>query len=578
MVVSIVGDTTGLNKSLTDSQKKMAAFGVNVAAVTAAVVQLGKVAARSVKEFSDYGSAIYDAGQKTGLSTDSIQEWKFIAEQTGTTLESVTGAVGMMTRGLETNKKMFADLGIELKNADGTFRSTTDIFNDTVSTLSGMTDETERDAAAFKLLGRSAQSLIPILNAGESGIKGMRDEARSLGLILDKETISNADQLGDSMDALKASLTSAKNNMVNDMAPALIKIANGLKDLIERTVSSRKEWEAFVRATKGQVTTQDELTLAIKGTIAARAVLIEQAGEDVGAQTRADIMLQIDANKALESSLRARAKAMASATEANRLGTEAARAKAAADQAAADIASKAAETIQANADKQKEIIALQDEAGRQAADRYGDLIVANAQAYDAIEAKRIEAHNAEMARIDAEKQSRIDTLTFAYNAIGSIIDQAAENEIANIENSTKSEEEKAKLIAQVKRKQAIWDKAQALVDIAVNTAEAITKALPNIFLAGLVGVLGAAQAAFVAAQPLPPLPLADGGIVMPKSGGTLAQIAEAGQPEAVIPLDKLDGMGGQMHLVVNLDSRPLLDKIFDATKNRTVLISQGAVV
>jgi hypothetical protein len=32
------------------------------------------------------------------------------------------------------------------------------------------------------------------------------------------------------------------------------------------------------------------------------------------------------------------------------------------------------------------------------------------------------------------------------------------------------------------------------------------------------------------------------------------------------------------HLVVNLDSRPLLDKIFDATKNRTVLISQGAVV
>ena len=219
-----------------------------------------------------------------------------------------------------------------------------------------------------------------------------------------------------------------------------------------------------------------------------------------------------------------------------------------------------------------------DDAAKQSADRYGDLIVANAQAYDAIEAKRIEAHDAEMDRIDAEKQSRIDSLTYAYNQIGSIIDQAAENEIANIENSTKSEEEKAKLIAQVKRKQAVWDKAQSLVDIAINTAEAITKALPNIFLAGLVGVLGAAQAAFVAAQPLPPLPLSDGGIVMPKNGGTLAQIAEAGQPEAVIPLDKLGGLGGDIHLVVQLDSRPFLDKIFPATRDRTILISSGAVV
>lgn len=38
--------------------------------------------------------------------------------------------------------------------------------------------------------------------------------------------------------------------------------------------------------------------------------------------------------------------------------------------------------------------------------------------------------------------------------------------------------------------------------------------------------------------------LAEGGIVMPRPGGVLAQIAEAGQPEAVIPLDKLGSMNG----------------------------------
>lgn len=39
-------------------------------------------------------------------------------------------------------------------------------------------------------------------------------------------------------------------------------------------------------------------------------------------------------------------------------------------------------------------------------------------------------------------------------------------------------------------------------------------------------------------------PLAKGGIVMPRPGGTLAQIAEAGQAEAVIPLDRLGSLGG----------------------------------
>lgn len=38
--------------------------------------------------------------------------------------------------------------------------------------------------------------------------------------------------------------------------------------------------------------------------------------------------------------------------------------------------------------------------------------------------------------------------------------------------------------------------------------------------------------------------LAEGGIVMPQPGGVLANIAEAGRPEAVIPLDRLGNMGG----------------------------------
>jgi hypothetical protein len=81
--------------------------------------------------------------------------------------------------------------------------------------------------------------------------------------------------------------------------------------------------------------------------------------------------------------------------------------------------------------------------------------------------------------------------------------------------------------------------------------------------------------------------LADGGIVMPRPGGVPVTVAEAGVPEIVGPLDKVESMlraaGGSVdstpiHLVVKLDSKPFLDKIFPATKNRTVLISAASVV
>jgi len=85
-----------------------------------------------------------------------------------------------------------------------------------------------------------------------------------------------------------------------------------------------------------------------------------------------------------------------------------------------------------------------------------------------------------------------------------------------------------------------------------------------------------------------PVQLAAGGVVMPKVGGTIAKIAEAGIPEVVFPLDRLESFleknamasnsEGMTHLQVMLDSKPILEKIFPASRNGTVLISARAVV
>lgn len=51
-----------------------------------------------------------------------------------------------------------------------------------------------------------------------------------------------------------------------------------------------------------------------------------------------------------------------------------------------------------------------------------------------------------------------------------------------------------------------------------------------------------------------PIPMAEGGVVLPRPGGTLAQIGEAGKAEAVIPLDRLGSMGGGNNYSITINA------------------------
>lgn len=73
--------------------------------------------------------------------------------------------------------------------------------------------------------------------------------------------------------------------------------------------------------------------------------------------------------------------------------------------------------------------------------------------------------------------------------------------------------------AKRKRKQAEYDKAASMAQAIINTAEAVAKALTagpvlGPILAGMIGALGAAQVALIAAQPLPEIPTySEGGAI-----------------------------------------------------------------
>lgn len=81
-----------------------------------------------------------------------------------------------------------------------------------------------------------------------------------------------------------------------------------------------------------------------------------------------------------------------------------------------------------------------------------------------------------------------------------------------------------------RQKQAVFNKAMGVMEIGINTAVGITKALPNFVLAALVAALGAVQLATVLATPIPKYEFGTRG---KKHKGGIAEVGEK-RPEVIL--------------------------------------------
>lgn len=129
-----------------------------------------------------------------------------------------------------------------------------------------------------------------------------------------------------------------------------------------------------------------------------------------------------------------------------------------------------------------------------------------------------EAYDKEIERIESLEEN------------GAISTEEAEARKRAAEDKTAAKNaELEKKKAALQEKQAKWDKANSIVQAGMATALAITKALPNLVLAALVGAMGAAQIAVIAAQPIPRY--AKGTKDHP---GGLAIVGDGGKKEGII--------------------------------------------
>ncbi len=169
--------------------------------------------AKSISDLIEVTGQLNDLSQAVGVNTDALQELAYAASLSGADFETVVGAMRKLNvhlaQAAEGNAEMaqsFAAVGARIRNFDGSLRSADEVIGDIAERFKTLPDGAKKTALAIQVFGKSGASLIPTLNGGRDALAELRTEARDLGIVLDKQTIEAGDNLGDSVDRVKAAV------------------------------------------------------------------------------------------------------------------------------------------------------------------------------------------------------------------------------------------------------------------------------------------------------------------------------------------------------------------------------------
>lgn len=235
-----------------------------------------------VTETAAAGDAIDKNSQRLGMTNEAYQEWAYILSRNGadigtltTGMRTLTNQIDALGSGSKTAAASFEKLGLsyeDLSKLTGEQQ-----FSLVVERLQGISDQTERNAIANDVLGRSYMDLIPLLNQSADSVENLRQRAHETGQIMTDEGVTAAVNYTDAMDTLTRSFDGFKQRIGAQILPGITEVAEGITDLVSGVDGAEDKIKNGIDETLDAV----EEILPEIGSIAGRLAdaLIDNAGD-----------------------------------------------------------------------------------------------------------------------------------------------------------------------------------------------------------------------------------------------------------------------------------------------------------
>lgn len=207
------------NKSIAALQDYAKKAGAAIVAGTTAVATgLSALTLKSALAADDLNTL----AKQSGFSTADIQKWQYASDLIDVSIDDIVKSAAKMKKNMISTSSTTVDawnqLGIKVKDSNGHLRNSTTVFYETLTALSKVQNETERDTLAMTLFGKSADSLAGIVDDGGAALQELAGKAEKAGVILSQDTLDSANALNDKVDTLKATVKGFAGKVGSELA------------------------------------------------------------------------------------------------------------------------------------------------------------------------------------------------------------------------------------------------------------------------------------------------------------------------------------------------------------------------
>ncbi len=209
------------------------------------VVAAGMFAGASALVYNvmDTASEITTLADKTGISTDALQEWSYVAKQAGVSADAVTKDLAKLNGTLDLQSQWlygdaFSSIGVAVTDANGNLRETDDLLGDLSNHMAGLSRQ--QAVQLGSQLGLSEDTVV-LLRQGKEAVIELRKEAHDLGYIIPEESLQIANDFRTSIVKMQTALRGLSNLVGIALMPAMQRLV----DLFTKWIVTNRSWIAL---------------------------------------------------------------------------------------------------------------------------------------------------------------------------------------------------------------------------------------------------------------------------------------------------------------------------------------------
>lgn len=284
------------NKSLKSTSVN---FGMLAAAAKRFLPALGAgLIIAQVRQITAEMDEIGKKADQIGITTDALQELRYVAEGAGVSQEKFTSSLERFSKrlgeaelGTGAAKNALEEMGLEASEL--TSIPIDDALKVVADGMANITSPTERAALAAALFGREGVAMVNMLRAGSEGLSEMQAAANSAGAVIDEELIRNAEEAQTRLDAASRVIRAQLSVALAELAPLIVAGAEGFAAFVKNVVGAIEAVDRFLDP-------QSDLEIATSNLVLALGDEIRQSQQLEIALGRSTAMSVDAANNKLE--------------------------------------------------------------------------------------------------------------------------------------------------------------------------------------------------------------------------------------------------------------------------------------